>query len=94
MIALIVAIGGLVVLLAGAAIYVRAARRGATPIDARLSAGLAIGLLVAAAIAIPLSELGGYHEAMSFAIPAGLVLGSIFGLLLQWRHRHNSHTIS
>ena len=87
MVWLIVAIGVLLLLLAGAAIYVRATKQGTRPTAYRVSSGLAIGLAVAAAIAIPLSELGGYHSAMSYALPAGAALGGVLGLLLHWRHR-------
>ena len=87
MVWLIVAIGVLLLLLAGAAIYVRATKQGIRPPGYRFSSGFVIGMAVAAAIAIALSELGGYHSAMSYALPAGAALGCILGLLLRWRHQ-------
>ena len=84
---IIVAIGVLALLLGAAAIYVRRTRQGARPTESRFAYGLVIGMVVALAIAIPLSEVGGYHEAMSYAVWAGMAGGSIIGFLLDRRHR-------
>ena len=84
---IIVAIGVLALLLGVAAIYVRRTRQGLTRTRSPFMTGLAIGMVVAVAIAIPLSELGGYHGAMSYAVPAGMAGGSIIGFLLDRQHR-------
>ena len=85
---IIVAIGVFALLLGAAAIYVRRTRQGARPTEkSRFAQGLAIGMGTAVAIAILLSELGGYHEAMSYAVVAGTALGSVLGLLLYLRQR-------
>lgn len=83
-----VAIGVLALLLGAAAVHVRRTRQGARPTEeSRFAQGLAIGMGVAVAIGILLSELGGYHGAMSYAVVAGAAGGSILGFLLDRRQR-------
>ena len=85
-----VAIGVLALLLGAAAIYVRRTRQGARPTEeSRFAQGLAIGMGTAVAIGILLSFLGGYREAMSYAVVAGMAGGSIIGFLLEWRPRRH-----
>lgn len=65
--------------------YARRFRTTPRPKGLGISEGLAIGMLVSAAVCIPLVELGGYRNAADYLFPAGIAAGGLIGLLLEKR---------
>ena len=80
-----VAIAMLLVMLWGC--YARRSRNMSRPKGLGISEGLAIGMLVSAAICIPLAELGGYRDAARYLLPCGIAAGGIIGLILERRYQ-------
>ncbi|MHC4166401.1 MAG: hypothetical protein ACYSWQ_05545 [Planctomycetota bacterium] len=67
--------------------YARRSRTMSRPKGLGISEGLAIGMLISAAICIPLAELGGYRDAANYLLPSGIAAGGLIGLILERRYQ-------
>ncbi|UCF16412.1 MAG: hypothetical protein JSW59_02940 [Phycisphaerales bacterium] len=67
--------------------YARRSRTVSRPRGLGISEGLAIGMLVSAAICILLVELGGYRDAAGYLLPCGIAAGGLLGLFLERRYQ-------